>query len=305
MVDASRQSLSLFAGRMPVGGACAVSGSAALHQRSQSCEQTMNAQLHGKTALVTGGTSGIGLAIAHALLAEGVDVAVASRNPDADAMAQLNQSGGRVIAITADVSCEEDVVRMVDTVIRDFGRLDLYVNNAAQSRHQPITKIDSQSYRAILDTNLSACLWACREVARHMVSLGSGAILVVGSTSMYTPAPTETVYRITKYGLKSIVQSLAVELAPHKIRVNLLVPGHFRTRLTVNIPEAIEKQLQQNIPLRRLGNTSDCGSGAVFLLSNALSGYTTGAELVVDGGLSLRPLYFGTDEELIQLNSPV
>ena len=263
----------------------------------------MNAQLDGKTALVTGGTSGIGLAIAQALIAEGARVAVASRNPESQAVEQLNRVGaGRTLAIAADVSREEDVVRMVETVVRDFGRLDLYVNNAAQARHQPITQIDTQTYRTILDTNLSACLWACREVARHMISSGSGSILVVGSTSMYTPGPSETVYRVTKYGLKSLVQSLAVELAPHGIRANLLVPGHFRTRLTKDIHAAIEQKLQQNIPLRRFGNTSDCGSAAVFLLSDALSGYTTGAELVVDGGLSLRPLYFGMDEELKRLN---
>ncbi|MEX2307963.1 MAG: SDR family oxidoreductase [Pirellulales bacterium] len=264
----------------------------------------MNSQLQNKTAIVTGGTSGIGLAIAKTLVGEGVEVAVVSRNPDIEALKELSRcSGGRVVSIAADVSREEEVVRMIADVIHEFGRLDLYVNNAAQARHQAVTRIDTKTYRAILDTNLSACLWACREAGKHMIAAGTGSILVVGSTSMYTPGPTETVYRITKYGLKSLVQSLAVEFAPHGIRVNLLVPGHFRTRLTEGIPAAIEKQLQQNIPLRRFGNTSDCGNAAVFLLSDALSNYTTGAELVLDGGLSLRPLYFGTDDELKRLNA--
>lgn len=264
----------------------------------------MNSQLQNKTALVTGGTSGIGLAIAKSLVGEGVDVAVVSRNPDTDVVEELRRiSDGRIVSIAADVSREEDVVRTIDQVIHEFGRLDLYVNNAARARHQPITQIDTETYRTIVDTNLSACLWACREVGKHMIAVRTGSILVVGSTSMYTPGPTETVYRITKYGLKSMVQSLAVEFAPHGIRVNLLVPGHFRTRLTKDIPVVIEKQLQQNIPLRRFGNTSDCGHAAVFLLSDALSNYTTGAELVLDGGLSLRPLYFGTDDELKRLNA--
>jgi glucose 1-dehydrogenase len=265
----------------------------------------MEADLRDKTALVTGGTSGIGLAIAQALAAEGARVAVASRQASDDIARSLTKSSGQqCLAITADVSREEDVIAMVEETIRVFGRLDLFVNNAAQARHQPITRVDTATYRSVLDTNLSACVWACREVARHMVSRGKGSILVVGSTSMYTPGPMETVYRISKYGLKSIVESLAVELAPHSIRVNLLVPGHYPTRMTENIPAEVESHLKREIPLRRFGAMSECGSAALFLLSDALSGYTTGAELVVDGGLSLRPLYFGSEEELKRLNSP-
>jgi NAD(P)-dependent dehydrogenase (short-subunit alcohol dehydrogenase family) len=265
----------------------------------------MEAQLENKTALVTGGTSGIGLAIAQALAVAGARVAVASRQVSGEVTRSLTESSGKQsLAISADVSREEDVVRMVEETIRAFGQLDLFVNNAAQARHQSITRVDSSTYRSVLDTNLSACVWACREVAKHMVRRETGSILVIGSTSMYTPGPAETVYRISKYGLKAIVESLAVELAPHSIRVNLLVPGHYRTRLTENIPTEVENRLKLEIPLRRFGATSDCGSAALFLLSDALSGYTTGAELVVDGGLSLRPLYFGSDEELKRLNSP-
>jgi NAD(P)-dependent dehydrogenase (short-subunit alcohol dehydrogenase family) len=255
---------------------------------------SMDAQLFGKSALITGGTSGIGLAIAHALAKEGVDVAIASRKLDPQVEESLRQGGNRVLGISADVSQEGEVVRMVAATLETFGRLDIFVNNAAIAQHQPLTKIDTETYRKVLDTNLSACLWGCREVARHFVARGGGSILIVGSTSM--------VYRITKFGLKSLAQSQAVELAPYGIRVNLLVPGHYRTRLTQGIPAAIETQLMGQIPLRRFGDTSDCGNAAVFLLSDALSAYTTGAELVVDGGLALRPLFFGTEEDLQQLN---
>lgn len=269
------------------------------------CKSAMETKLRDKTALVTGGSSGIGLAIAQALAAEGVRVAVASRHPDVELAAIAPDALAKPeLAITADVSREEDVVRMIGEVVERFGRLDFFVNNAAQAIHQPITRIDTTTFRAVLDTNLSACLWGCREAAKHMVARRSGAILIVGSTSMYTPGPAETVYRITKYGLKSIVQNLAIELAPHGIRANLLVPGHYRTRLTDKIPAPIEDHLKQQIPLRRFGATRECGSAAVFLLSDALSGYTTGAELVVDGGLSLRPLFFGGDDRLEQLNLP-
>jgi len=263
----------------------------------------MESQLQGKAALITGGSSGIGLAIAHSLAEEGVDVAVAARRFEPDVADMLRAKGIRVRTIQADVSREEDVVEMVHQAVNEFGRIDLYVNNAARAMHQPLTKIDTNAYRTVLDTNLSACLWGCREISKHFISQGiEGAILVVGSTSMYTPGPTETVYRISKFGLKSLVQSLAVELAPHSIRVNLLVPGHYRTRLTEGIPAEIEAKLKQQIPLRRFGDTADCGNAAVFLLSPALARYVTGAELVIDGGLSLRPLYFGTDEQLKDAN---
>jgi len=262
----------------------------------------MDAQLRGKTALVTGGTSGIGFHIALALAGEGVAVAIAARRPDAQAVAAIQARGVRVLPIQADVSHEAGVVAMVQQAIQEFGHLDLYVNNAAVAQHQPLTKISSAAWQTTLNTNLAGCLWACREVAKHMVPRKQGSILIVGSTAMYTPGPTETVYRITKMGLKALSQSLAVELAPYRIRVNLLVPGHYRTRLTSGIPPAIEELLTRQIPLRRFGQLQECGHAAVMLLSDALSGYTTGAELVVDGGLHLRPLMFISDQELQGLN---
>jgi NAD(P)-dependent dehydrogenase (short-subunit alcohol dehydrogenase family) len=264
----------------------------------------MDSELAGRFALVTGGTSGIGLAIALELAAEGVRVAVASRQAETLSNAIADELRSKdIVRIQADVSREEDVCRMVEQAEKEFGHIDLYVNNAAIAQHQPITKLDSDSFRTVVDTNLAACIWGSREVAKRMIPRKKGGILVVGSTSMYTPGPAETVYRITKMGLKSIVQNLAIELAPFNIRANLLVPGHYRTRLTSKISPDIEEKLKQNIPLRRFGATSECGKAAVFLLSDALSGYTTGAELIVDGGLALRPLYFGTDADLSQLNT--
>jgi NAD(P)-dependent dehydrogenase (short-subunit alcohol dehydrogenase family) len=262
----------------------------------------MDAKLKDKTALITGGTSGIGRQIALSLADEGVHVALASRNRSTEVVEEVRARGVRAIWIAADVSREADVVSMVAQTIKELGQLNLYVNNAATAEHQPVTKITPAAWRKVLDTNLSACLWSCREVARHMIAQGGGSILIVGSTAMYTPAPREAVYRVTKCGLKSLTQSLAVELAPHHIRVNLLVPGHYRTRLTAGIPPVIEERLKREIPLRRFGSLPECGHAAVMLLSDELSGYTTGAELVVDGGLSLRSLNFSSEEELVRMN---
>lgn len=264
----------------------------------------MDAKLRGKKALVTGGSSGIGLAISLALADEGVDVAIASRTPEKSAVSQLESRGVRALGIAADVSQPGDVRRMVNDCVRDLGGLDLYISNAARAIHQPVTGIDEESCRAIVDTNLLGCLWGCQAASKHMIVHGGGSLLIVGSTSMYTPGPTETVYRMTKTALKTLTVSLAIEMAPHKIRVNLLVPGYYRTRLTAGIPSNIEQSLLEEIPLGRAGKTEECAAAAVFLLSDALSGYTTGAELLVDGGISMRPLQFCTKDELRAMNLP-
>jgi glucose 1-dehydrogenase len=121
---------------------------------------------------------------------------------------------------------------------------------------------------------------------------------------MFTPGPTEIVYRISKYGLRPIMQSMAIELAPHNIRCNLLIPGYYRTRLTADISDQVEDQLMQEIPLGRAGEPFECGTAAALLLSDQVGGYITGAELLVDGGVSLRPLFFGTQGDLAALNDP-
>ena len=264
----------------------------------------MDTGLRGKTALITGGSSGIGLGIAQVLASEGVDVAVASRKPDQAVVDQLKSQGSNALGIAADVTSESDVVAMFREAIDTFGHLDLFINNAARAIHKPITQIDRPQYDAVIGTNLTGCLFACREAARHMIPRKSGAILIVGSTSMFTPGPTEIVYRISKYGLRPIMQSLAIELAPHNIRCNLLIPGYYRTRLTADIPDQVEDQLMQEIPLGRAGETVECGSAAALLLSDQVGGYITGAELLVDGGVSLRPMFFGNQAELAALNDP-
>jgi len=271
------------------------------HSRGRFC-QSMNAKLKGKTALVTGGTSGIGRQIALSLAEEGAHVAIADRKHNPEAVEEIRARGVRALGIEADVSRETDVIRMVEQAISEFGRIDLYVNNAAIAQHQAFTKITTETWLKVLNTNLSACLWGCREISKHMIARRQGSILIVGSTSMRTPGPRETVYRITKFGLKSLNQSLAIELAPFGIRVNLLVPGHYQTNLTAGIPPEVEERLKREIPLRRFGNLRDCGNAAVMLLSDELSGYTTGAELVVDGGLCLRSLNFLSEEELSRMN---
>jgi NAD(P)-dependent dehydrogenase (short-subunit alcohol dehydrogenase family) len=264
----------------------------------------VNARLKGKTALITGGASGIGLGISRALAAEGVNLAIAGLSPDPEQIDNLRRMNVRAVGLDVDVSREDQVIRMVSDAIDVFGHVDLYINNAAWAWHRPITRLDAASWTRTIDTNLSACAWACREVARHMVERQRGSILIIGSTAMATPLYGEVAYRVSKTGLVAMMEVLAIELAPFGIRVNMIVPGHFATRLTAAFTGEPLEILKRQIPLRRTGDPDEVGPAAVFLLSDHLSPYTTGAYLMVDGGLHLHPLPIFGDNEIIAMNAP-
>jgi NAD(P)-dependent dehydrogenase (short-subunit alcohol dehydrogenase family) len=262
----------------------------------------METGLTGRKCLITGGATGIGFGIARALAREGVHIVAAGLDPVPEAIEELQRLSGMAAFLRLDVSSETSAVAMVRQAIELLGGLDLYINNAAWAWHEPITQITSEAYYRTINTNLSPCVWACREVSRHMIPRRSGSILITGSTVRFCPAYREASYRISKMGLKMYMETLAIELAPYGIRVNMLTPGYFRTRLTAPIPPRQEEILKSSIPLRRPGQPDECGSAAVLLLSDRLSPYTTGCELVVDGGLSLRPLPLFSDEEILHLN---
>jgi NAD(P)-dependent dehydrogenase (short-subunit alcohol dehydrogenase family) len=259
--------------------------------------------LSGKTALITGGSSGIGRAIALALAAEGVDIAIGDIKKDDETLREIEAHGVRAQYIPTDVSDEAQIVQMVSSALATFEHLDLFINNAAVAHHQPITRITSDMWLKTIHTNLSACVWACREICRHMVSRQQGSILIVGSTAQYTQAYKEAAYHISKTGLRVFKNTLALEMAPFGVRVNMLVPGHHVTELTRGIPENTEAVMKQQIPMRRFGDPNDLGASALLLLSDRLSPYTTGAELAVDGGLHLRPLPLFSDDEIRAMNT--
>ena len=265
----------------------------------------MDLQIAGKNALITGGSSGIGAGIAMALAEEGVDLAIASRNPDPKTIEQLRQRGVRVEAVSADVSREDQAVGMVERVIEKFGHLDFYVNNAAWTWHQPVTKIDSEAWCNTINTNLSGAVWVCRTISRHMIERRQGSIVIVGSTARFAPAYCETSYRISKIGLKVLMENLCIELSPFGIRVNMVTPGHFVTRMTGwdRLDKGKTETFRDTcIPMRRFGTCAEVGPAVTFLLSEKTSSYVTGAEIVVDGGLQHRPITVISDDEIQSLN---
>jgi NAD(P)-dependent dehydrogenase (short-subunit alcohol dehydrogenase family) len=259
--------------------------------------------LAGKRALITGGARGIGFAIASALAREGVRLAIADLDPDAQSVAELARLSPDVLSIRADVGQEREAVGMVREAAASMGGLDLFINNAGAAYHEPVTQITSEAFYKTLNTNLAACVWGSREAARVMIVRREGAMLIVGSTVRFCPAYCEGAYRASKAGLKAYMETLALELAPYGIRVNMLTPGHYPTRLTAGLAAEKAERLKREIPLRRFGDTGELGPAAVFLLSSLLSSYVTGAELVVDGGLSLRALPLHDEEEIARWNS--
>lgn len=270
----------------------------------------MDTGLKDKTALITGGASGIGLGIAKSLAEEGVHLAIASRNPAPEAIEELSRLGVKVISIKADVGKEDQVQQMVETAIAELGHLDMYVNNAAWTWHEPITKLTTENWMNTINTNLSACVWACREVSKHMIERKQGSILIVGSTATFNPLYQETSYRVSKTGLKVFMEVLAVELILHNIRVNMIIPGAFDTRMVRenNFFSAktqrgkVDEMVLQEIPSHRMGLPQEVGPTAALLLSDKLSGYTVGETVVIDGGVKLRPLPLYTDDEIKNMN---
>ena len=195
-------------------------------------------------------------------------------------------------------------MEVVEDAAVALGGLDLYVNVAAGAWHEPLTRVTAESWTRTLATNVGACVWGCREVGRRFVAQGHGAIVVVGSTALVSAQPRETAYRASKAALKAHVEVAAVELAPHGIRVNLLTPGGVDTDFVADAPAAQRAAATREIPLRREARPDEIAPAAIFLLSDRLAGYVTGTDLVVDGGLHLRPIFGGSDEALADLNRP-
>ena len=265
----------------------------------------MDTGMKDKVALITGGATGIGSGIALALAEEGVHVAVASRNPDPTIFERIEAHGVRSLRLTVDVSREHQVVAMIRQTIDGLGRLDYYVNNVAAHWDEWAMQLTTESWQNSINTNLTSCAWGCREAGRHFVKQGNGSILVIGSTAHVAPAHKEIAYRVTKSALYAYTEALAAELAPFGIRVNILTPGGFPSRLFDQFiadhgGQEAEDSVAAQIPLRRIGRLGEIGPTAVLLLSDKLSGYTTGADFVVDGGYSLRPLELYTDNQIRQ-----
>jgi len=229
---------------------------------------------------VTGGSRGIGRAIALELGRAGATVVVGYRSGAEEAKAVAEETRGR--AVRADVSDPEQARRLVE----EAGALDILVNNAGLTRDGLIARMPDDDWQIVLSTNLSGAFYTCRAAARGMMRRRAGSIVNVTSIVALRGNPGQANYVASKAGLVGLTKSLARELGSRGVRANAVAPGYVTTRLTTELPEELQRQMKTATPLGRFGDPGDIAGAVRFLCSDEAS-FITGSVLVVDGGLGM------------------
>lgn len=242
-----------------------------------------------KVAIVTGGSRGIGWAIAQALVREGARVVIASKDPArGEAAAEaLRSAGGEAVFIRTDVTQQDQVERMVATVWERFGRIDVLINNAGLSERAPFTEESPDLWDRMYRVNVMGVVFPSQAVVRRMQQQGWGSIVHVASKAGVVGEPGHAAYSAAKGAVISMTRCMAIELAPDNIRVNVVCPGPVVTdMLNTTVPAEVQARLAAETPLGRLGQPEDI-AGAVLLLASDESAMITGQTVSVDGGLSV------------------
>ncbi len=243
--------------------------------------------LTGKVALVTGGSRGIGRAIAEKLADQGASVVVNynTNKAAADEVVEgIHAGGGQAIAVQGDVRDPEDAKRMVKTALDEFGRLDILVNNAGTTRDNLLALMKEADWDLVLDTNLKGAYNVTKAAIRPMMKQRSGRIINITSVAGVAGNPGQANYAAAKAGLIGFTKSVAKELGARNITANAVAPGYVPTDLTANLPEDLIQQAVQLTPLGRLGTVEDVANVVAFLASDEAS-FITGQVLRVDGGM--------------------
>ena len=246
----------------------------------------MNLDLTGQIALVTGASRGIGQAIADALMQAGAKVIGTATTAEGAAAidARLKGNGGRGVAlnVTDPKACED----IIDSIVKDFGGIQILVNNAGITRDQLAMRMKSEEWTDVIDTNLSAVFRLSQAVLRPMMKARTGRIINITSIVGHMGNPGQANYAAAKAGVSGMTRALAREIGSRNITVNCVAPGFIDTDMTRALSEEQQNALKSNIPLARLGTPEDVASAVAFLASPAAA-YITGNTLHVNGGLYL------------------
>ncbi len=243
--------------------------------------------LDGKVALVTGGSRGIGRAIAVALAREGAKVAInfaGNEKAAEETKALVEQAGSEAILLKADVSDKDADAALIDTVIKTYGKIDILVNNAGITRDSLMLRMKEDDFDAVIDTNLRSVFYLTKAAARSMMKKRTGRIINMSSVVGLTGNAGQVNYAAAKAGVLGITKSAAKELASRGITVNAVAPGFIETDMTDVLSDTVKESLLHEIPLKRMGEPKDVANAVLFLASDQ-SAYITGQVIHVDGGL--------------------
>ena len=244
-----------------------------------------------KVAVVTGGSRGLGRAIAVALARAGADVVVAARSKvDLEETADLvERVGRRALAVPTDVTSYTDVERLIEATRSAFGRLDVLVNNSGVAKVLPLVEWRPDDWRAVVDVNLIGVFNGCRAAAPHFIAQRAGKVINISSMLAAVGLPGYSIYSATKGAIIAFTRTLGVEWARHNVQVNAIAPGWFATDMSAPAFSAedprVAERLLRDVPARRTGRPEEIGPLAVYLASSA-SDFMTGQTLFLDGGHS-------------------